>query len=339
MKEVILIPSYEPDNRLVELIDKIDRERFDIVVVNDGSNKEYNKIFDKIKDKVHLISYQDNQGKGYALKKGISYIKEKYQNDYLIVTMDSDGQHTIEDAIKLCEYAKSHLNTYVLGMRKRNEKTPLRSRLGNSITKFVYSVITHIDLYDTQTGLRAFTYNLTDFMLSVPGNRFEYEMNALLLSPKNGINLHEIEIETIYIDNNKGTHFKALRDSFLIYKDIIKFSFSSIISFLIDYFLFIILSFFINSLIVCNIIARIISATCNYLLNRKYVFHSKNSLTKSILSYSLLAISILVCNTILLHIFVEKLLINKFISKIIVEIVMFIISYFVQKNFIFKRRG
>ena len=338
MKEVILIPSYEPDNRLVDLIDKIDRERFDIVVVNDGSNKEYNKIFDKIKDKVHLISYQDNQGKGYALKKGISYIKDKYQKDYLIVTMDSDGQHTIEDAIKLCEYTKTHLNTYVLGMRKRNEKTPLRSRLGNSITKFVYSVVTHIDLYDTQTGLRAFTYNLTNFMLNVPGNRFEYEINALLLSPKNGINLHEIKIETIYIDNNKGTHFKTLRDSFLIYKDIIKFSFSSIISFLIDYFLFIILSFFINSLIVCNIIARIISATCNYLLNRKYVFHSKNSLVKSILSYTLLAISILFFNTILLHIFVEKLLINKFISKIIVEIVMFIVSYFVQKHFIFKRR-
>ena len=338
MKEVILIPSYEPDNRLVDLVKKIDKERFDIIVVNDGSDDSYNKIFDKIINDAHVISYDKNQGKGYALKTGIKYIKEKYHDNFLIVTMDSDGQHTISDAIKLCDYTKNHLKTYVLGMRKRSEKTPLKSRLGNGITKFVYNLITGINVYDTQTGLRCFSSNLTDFMLNVPGNRFEYEMNALLLSSKSGIEIHEIEIETIYLDNNKGTHFKALRDSFLIYKEIIKFSFASIISFLIDYSLFTIFSFFLNSLMLSNIFARIISASCNYLLNRKYVFESKNNLLKSILSYSLLSISILILNTILLHIFVNIFLINRFISKLIVEIILFIVNYFVQKKIIFKRR-
>ena len=169
MKEVILIPSYEPNNKLLELINKIDKKRFDIVVVNDGSGKKYDDLFNKINDQVHLISYFKNQGKGYALKKGVSYIQKTYLNDYIIVTMDSDGQHQVEDAMKLCEYTKSHLKQYVLGMRKRNENTPLKSRLGNIITKSVYAFVTGVSVYDTQTGLRCFSDYLTDFMLNCCG--------------------------------------------------------------------------------------------------------------------------------------------------------------------------
>lgn len=337
MKEVILIPSYEPDKKLISLIETINRNRFDIIVVDDGSGKKYQDIFQKICNKVYLISYVPNMGKGHALKKGLSYIKEKYQKDYLVITMDSDGQHTIGDAIKLSNYAKEHLNTYVLGMRKRNSNTPLRSKIGNRITKFVYHITTGVNIYDTQTGLRCFSNTLTEFLLNTPGERFEYEMNALLSSPKNGIKLHEIEIETIYMDNNKGTHFKTLRDSYLIYKDIFKFGFSSIISFIIDYSLFSIFSIFL-SLTLSNILARIISATCNYTLNRKLVFKSKNSLYKTALSYISLAILILMLNTILLNILVEKVLLNKFIAKLMVEACLFIFSYYIQNKYIFKRR-
>ena len=337
MKEVILIPSYEPDKKLISLIETINRNRFDIIVVDDGSGKKYQDIFQKICNKVYLISYVPNMGKGHALKKGLSYIKEKYQKDYLVITMDSDGQHTIGDAIKLSNYAKEHLNTYVLGMRKRNSNTPLRSKIGNRITKFVYYITTGVNIYDTQTGLRCFSNTLTEFLLNTPGERFEYEMNALLSSPKNGIKLHEIEIETIYMDNNKGTHFKTLRDSYLIYKDIFKFGFSSIISFIIDYSLFSIFSIFL-SLTLSNILARIISATCNYTLNRKLVFKSKNSLYKTALSYISLAILILMLNTILLNILVEKVLLNKFIAKLMVEACLFIFSYYIQNKYIFKRR-
>ena len=192
-------------------------------------------------------------------------------------------------------------------------------------------------MYDTQTGLRVFSNQLTSFLLNVPGNRFEYEMNCLLFCSKNDIKLHEIEIETIYLEKNKGTHFKALRDSYLIYKDIIKFSLSSIISFLIDYGLFTLLSFFITSLTLCNVLARLVSATCNYFINRNYVFKSHCKLSKSILLYILLAIGILGVNTLLLHLFVDILFINKYFAKIIVEIILFIFSFVIQNRFIFRK--
>ena len=135
--------------------------------------------------------------------------------------MDSDGQHDLGDAIKLCDYVKEHPNVLALGSRRWNNKTPLRSRMGNGITRWVFKKKTGLKIYDTQTGLRAFSSELMDYMLSVKGNRYEYEMNTLLGLKKNNILHSEIDIKTIYIDNNKGSHFKAIKDSYKIYKDIL----------------------------------------------------------------------------------------------------------------------
>ena len=222
MKKIVLIPSYEPDNKLVKLVDDLSIEEVDIVVVNDGSNETFDSIFKSIENKVHLISYKDNKGKGYALKKGIKYIKDNYKEDYLIITMDSDGQHTIKDAKKLMDYTENNQKVLTIGKRLRDNKIPLRSKLGNGITKFVFFLTTGVKVYDTQSGLRCFTDKLVDYMLSVDGNRFEYEMNVLMMCAKNKIKMKEIVIETIYIDNNSGSHFNKFKDSYLIYKSIIK---------------------------------------------------------------------------------------------------------------------
>lgn len=222
MKKIVLIPSYEPDNKLVKLVNDLNKDEVDIVVVNDGSNETFDNIFKNIENKVHLISYKNNMGKGYALKKGIKYIKDNYKEDYLIITMDSDGQHTIKDAKKLMDYTENNQKVLTIGKRLRDNKIPLRSKLGNGITKFVFFLTTGVKVYDTQSGLRCFTDKLVDYMLSVDGNRFEYEMNVLMMCAKNKIKMKEIVIETIYIDNNSGSHFNKFKDSYLIYKNIFK---------------------------------------------------------------------------------------------------------------------
>ena len=220
MKYIILIPAYEPDEKLIELLSSIDEE-INVIVVNDGSGKEYNKVFKEAKKYAHIISYEKNMGKGYALKQGLSYIKKRF-NDYVVITIDSDGQHRIDDALKLGKYAGIYKDILVLGKRMWDKKTPLRSRFGNAITRFVFHKMTGISIYDTQTGLRAFSYKLIDYMLDNPGNRYEYEMNVLLNLKNSGIRYHEIPIETIYIDNNKKSHFKTIKDSYKIYNNIFK---------------------------------------------------------------------------------------------------------------------
>ena len=157
------------------------------------------------------------------------------------------------------------------------------------------------------------------------------------MSINNKIKLKEEVIDTIYEDNNKGTHFKTIRDSYLIYKDIIKFSGSSFLSFIVDYLLYSLLILIGNKVIISNILARIVSCNFNYYMNKKYVFKDSNKIKDSIFKYYLLAGIILIVNSLLLNILVNKLLISKFIGKLLVEIILFIFNYIIQRKLIFRR--
>lgn len=339
MQRIVLIPAYEPDNNLIELVNRLSKENLSIIIVDDGSGEKYNYIFDSLKDKVRIISYKNNKGKGYALKKGLKFINKNINEDYIVVTMDSDGQHTVKDAMKLCNYVENNPEKLVLGKRIRNKNTPLRSRMGNGITKVIYRISTGINLYDTQTGLRAFSNKLTNKMLNIEGNRYEYEMNVLLNLPREGIKIEEIEIKTIYIDNNSGSHFNTVKDSFRIYKQIIKFSFSSFVGFIIDYILYSILMLLTNNLVLANIMARVVSSTSNYTINRKLVFKNKGKVYKSASQYFILAIIILGLNTMCLNLLTNVIGMNAFVSKIVVEMLLFIFSYIIQNKIIFKIKG
>ena len=335
MVRVALIPSYEPDDKLIYLTKELVDNNFVVVVVNDGSGKEYNNIFNKVKDMSVVLEYDSNMGKGYALKYGMKYINSTYDK-YTIVTMDGDGQHTVLDAIRLCNYVEKHPDEFVIGKRIRNENTPLRSKLGNSITMFVYKLVTGVSIYDTQTGLRCFSNKLIDFNLGVRGNRFEYEMNVLLELPLNNIKIKEIEIETIYIDNNSKSHFDTIKDSFMVYKEILKFSVSSILSFIIDYISYIVFIIVVGNISISNVLARIISASFNYVFNKRVVFNSKDRVMKTLGEYIILAVFILFLNTIILNLLV-RFGANKYIAKIVVELVLFYFSWTVQKRKIFKK--
>ena len=340
MRKVVLIPAYEPDENLKILIQKLSKEDVFTVVVDDGSGDKYKNIFDSIQDNARVISYKSNRGKGYALKTGLNFIKNNFKGEnYVVVTMDSDGQHTVEDAMKLYEYIEKNPNKLALGKRIRGKNTPIRSKLGNSITTAVYSMSTKAKIYDTQTGLRAFSNNLIDTMLEIDGDRYEYEMNVLLILPRMGIEIQEIEIQTIYIDKNANSHFNTIKDSVLIYKQIIKFSLSSISSFFIDYILYSILILLTQNILISNISARVVSSAVNYTINKKMVFKNNDSLYKSASQYFLLALIILALNTSILYVLVNVLGMNAYVSKILVEVLLFLLSWTVQKKVIFKSKG
>lgn len=333
MKYIALIPSYEPDEKIIKVLKELKNSNFEVVIVNDGSDKSYDKYFDECKNYGTLLSYAINCGKGYALKTGLRYIKDNY-NDVIVVTMDSDGQHTVKNALNLCKLVNDD-NTIYLGKRLRGNKTPLRSKVGNAISQGFFQLTTGVCVYDTQTGLRAFSSNLIPFMLNVHGDRFDYEMNILLEATKNKIVLKEKEIETIYEDNNSGSHFKTIRDSYLIYKQVFKFCVSSLISFIIDFLLYLLLNIITGNITISNFVARVVSANVNYGLNKNLVFEDSKMINKTIFKYYLLALIIIIINTILLNILVKGLFVNKYIAKIIVEVVLFIINWIIQKRYVF----
>ena len=222
-KCVVLIPAFEPRGYLIDLVQKISDTDWDTVIVNDGSGREYDDVFKECEKYAHVISYNENKGKGYALKTGLKYIQEKYIDNYYVITMDADGQHTINDALELYELCMKHPNTLIIGKRVRGKNVPIRSKIGNSLTAFIFKLKTGRYIYDTQSGLRVFSYKLMEDMLSVDGDRYEYEMNVLLWCIKNKVPIKESEVSTIYLDNNSDSHFNVFRDSYQIYRELFKY--------------------------------------------------------------------------------------------------------------------
>lgn len=326
LKFIALVPAYEPDDKLPKIVNKLKENNFITIVINDGSDISYDNYFNECDTKI--ISYPSNRGKGFALKKGIEYVKNNFEN-YIIVTVDSDGQHRIEDVLNICEYAKNNKDTLVIGKRLREENMPMRSRIGNSITKYIFNLATKENIYDTQSGLRAFSEELVDYMLEIKGDRFEYEMNVLLNLNKKNIKYKEIEIQTIYIDDNEKSHFKTLRDSAKIYGQILEYKARSVIPFLSDLLIFATLIITVNKLIVTNVISKILSTTMYYILNRKTIFKEKMT-TKNIIIQLLTIILSIVVSTVLICIISKA--INTYTSKVIVEIILVILTHEIKKR-------
>lgn len=100
---VALIPAYKPEPSMITMLQELKECGLKIVVVNDGSGTEYEDIFKRAEEYAHIIYHDKNMGKGHALKTGMSYIKEVFnEGNFVVVTMDADGQHMVSDALKVC---------------------------------------------------------------------------------------------------------------------------------------------------------------------------------------------------------------------------------------------
>ncbi|MCR4669244.1 MAG: bifunctional glycosyltransferase family 2/GtrA family protein [Clostridia bacterium] len=336
---IALIPAYEPEELMITLLKELSEEGIEAIVVDDGSKSDKDSLFAEAAEYAAVLRHSVNRGKGAAIKTGLSYISEHYRKDAAVVTMDADGQHKVSDARKVASAALENPGALIIGGRRFTGDVPLRSRMGNTITRYVFFLSTGRMIYDTQTGLRAFTAESIPYMLGVEGDRYEYEMNVLMRCAREGLEMIEIPIETVYIGDNSSSHFDTIKDSYRIYKEIIKFSASSILSFLIDYSLYSVFLIAFGRPLRANVLARVISASANFLINKRLVFRTDGNTVKDAGKYALLAIVILALNTGLLKLLTGILGIGPYIAKIIVEIILFILSYLVQKNLVFCKRG
>ena len=220
MKIAVLLPVYNPDEKFLQLVEDLSKRGFKVVACNDGSKESCDEYFRRAKPFADVIGYKDNKGKGYALKRGFEYIGNNLADevDY-IVTADSDGQHAIEDIERVAKLTRK-TDGIVLGMRDLSERIPIKSRIGNDMSKFVYTIVTGVYLRDNQSGLRGFPVRLCQWLQDIPGNKYEYELNVLVTAHKEGMKVTGIDIKTIYENNNKNTHFKPIKDTFRIQRSL-----------------------------------------------------------------------------------------------------------------------
>ncbi|MBR2801548.1 MAG: bifunctional glycosyltransferase family 2/GtrA family protein [Erysipelotrichaceae bacterium] len=337
MKQIVLIPAYCPDRKILDLIQELRQRDLHCLIVDDGSPSEYQEIFALAEAEVKILHHPSNRGKGAALKTGMEYL---YQNesDCVIVCADADGQHLPEDILRCAEAAESE--DFVLGSRIfEKEKMPSRSWYGNKISAFFFALSTGTEIRDTQSGLRAFRREMIPLLLKAEGERYEYEMNQLFLLCQNGRKITPVDIQAVYEGNNECSHFRPVRDSLRIFRRIFLFLFSSLSAFLLDTTLFAFFCSFFGgayAFLAANILARICSAFYNYEFNRRAVFADDSSRKKSLLRYALLAVMILTLNSLLLTLLHQGLQIPVLMAKILTETILFTLSWILQHRFVFK---
>lgn len=245
MAVIALIPAYDPDVKLIELVDQLKENAFDIVIVNDGSGPEYAGIFDKCREKATVIGYEENSGKGYALKFGMTYILLNCPGSEGFVTADADGQHSVKDICRVRDEIKAGAE-FVITVRNLHRKAPFLSRIGNGLSRFMFAIANARYLPDNQSGLRGFASRHIEWMLKVSGFKYDYELNVLLVAEKQGIKLTKVPIETIYFDNNSGSHFKPVKDTLRIYKTYFQTNIFVLISCAIELILVILATIFLG---------------------------------------------------------------------------------------------
>ena len=346
MKTAIVIPALNPESSIVYLVEQLQRIRDSvIIIVDDGSSYSYKDLFRKLEYTYDCVVYRhkENLGKGEALKTGIRAARNMYPEIAGIVTADADGQHLYEDIYLVSEAIQINPDSLVLGVRDfSSNDVPFKSYWGNRITSLVFRLSTKISCPDTQTGLRGIPAQLIDFCLSIPGSRYEYEMNMLTAAAKSGIPLLMLPIATVYINKNSASHFHPFKDSARIYFPFLKFGISSFLSAAADLSIFTLLTRSLFSRTTQGILAATITARClsgvfNFGLNKKWCFKSRGDSFAQVSKYF-----ILFCTQMLLSWAVVTLLsglpLNLTLIKMIVDSMLFILSYFVQGKLIFREK-
>lgn len=225
---VILLPSYQPEKTLINLSRGLFEEGFKVLIVDDGSGPTYSQIFEDCEKYATVIGYEKNRGKGDALKYGFKYCYDNLKDYKYVVTADGDGQHRIDDIVRVYERTKKY-NVSVIGVRKFDVKVPIKSKIGNTMSKFNQSLVTARYMHDNQCGLRGFPYSMIPDLLKIFGNRYEYEMNVLTFLQVKELPFHCLRIQTIYENNNSGSHFRPIADTLRIQSSILLYGLINIL--------------------------------------------------------------------------------------------------------------
>lgn len=345
----VLIPAYRPDRRLLSFVADLlaAAPHGTVLIVDDGSGQEYEAVFAA----AHALGagvcgYRTNRGKGHALKYGFERLRHDLAEhpeptgDDVVVCADADGQHSVVDVLRVAGAVRDQRTT-VLGVRvllpddAHPVKVPLRSRFGNRVTRTALALATRRSWQDTQTGLRGYPAALLSWLVSVEGERYEYETNLLLAASRDRLPVNETAVATIYLDDNASSHFRPLADSARIYAPLLYFAAVALGSFVLDATALLLLNALTGNLIASVIGARAISSVANFAGNRWFTFRGgTRPLASAARRYWALVVIVLIANAALMHLLTGWGL-GLPAAKLITETLLFLTGFVVQRRSVF----
>ncbi len=348
----IVIPSLNPDEKLLQLLSDLRAAQFEnIVLVNDGSAPEYDCFFEQARTTYGctVLKHAVNQGKGRAMKTAFHYLLCAEVPCAAAVAVDADGQHRVADIQAVAAQTLAHPEALIMGCRDFSSKQtdiPARSRFGNVLTSRLLRLLCGIALSDTQTGLRGFSAPLMRRFLATKGERYEFEMNMILDAKSDAIPLIEVPIETVYIEENRSSHFNPLTDSLRIYAVFAKFLAASLSSFAVDMLLYTLFYKLLTgalaptlakeqAIIVAVYAARVLSSLFNYTVNRNGVFKSHAG-GGSIVRYAVLCVVQVTVSALATSTLFALTGWGQMFWKLVVDIALFLVSFRLQRGWVFR---
>ena len=211
LKVCTVMPTYNNSGTLRDIVERVLDYCADVIVVNDGCTDNSAEILASFSDRITVVDYGRNRGKGYALKQGFKKA-QKMGFDYAL-TIDSDGQHFPEDIPLFVEALEQHPGALIVGSRNLNqENMPGGNTFANKFSNFWFKIQTGINLPDTQTGYRLYPLQKLPHIFSA---RYEAELSLLVFSAWRGIDLVPIKVNVCYPED-RVTHFRPFWDFFRI---------------------------------------------------------------------------------------------------------------------------
>ena len=339
----VVMPAYNPGDVIIGVIARARVHADTIVIVDDGCDATNRAFLERCAcfGGISLLTHATNRGKGFALMTGVGHCLDRMRAGDYILTMDSDGQHDPEDIARfralLTERPDVH---FALGERLDTGAMPVKSRIGNGVATVLFRLQMGTAIQDTQTGMRLLSEPFARRVYDeVRPGRYETEMEMLILAAQSLARIDSVKIRTIYLDNNSATKFRAVADSWRVLARLVRYALVSIGSFLVDYLLFVVLSYVAGvPYLAANVAARVVSAIANFAGHKVFSFRSAGRTLPKATRYVLAVAFALSVASFLLYVAVEHLAIGSLIAKPLVDALVFLMNFAVLSRFVFTRR-
>lgn len=351
LNSAVILPVKDPDDSLLEYIKGlISNGVKKLIVVDDGSEADCGDLFDEIKElpQCDLIRQEENCGIAWALKDAMDHYLDKGYNEVYngVAYVEYLGRYAYSDIERVSEAMDSNPESIIISERTFDDGVEKNKKIGNRIMIMIYDFLYGIRVKDPQSGLRGFPNKIIPRIMKVDGVDYEYMINMVIEGQKHGMKPVCLKNEKISTNAQVFTKPYPKKNAGFIYKHLIihfiKYIISALVSFALDVTLF---QIFVGMLqpyheayiLMATIFARAISSVWTFTFNRKVVFHSKDNLIKSLLKfYGLVAIQMFSSGVLVTLIFRAIRIIPEAVIKVIVDFSIFLISYKVEKQFIFK---
>lgn len=341
MSHAVIITIYKENQRTVELCGRLAELGAEhIVVVNDGLSRGSEFFNELISFGCHIVDLDGCSGKGASIKAGVEFAHKRLYHIDGFITADADGQHRAEDIMRISRALELRPDHLILGKRdRRKSKFSFPHRVGSFMSSAYFKVITGVRCSDTMTGLRGIPATLYDILVNTAGDRFDYEMNFLTKCADLKVPFYNVNIQLENPSDNVS-NYRVVKDTYLIYRTPLKFATASIGCTIVDLVLFTIFAYMLPSTLQWNValatlMARVVSGSMNFLINRKMIFDSNGKARNQAAKFFILFLCIMISSTVIVSL-LSFIPVHATLIKAIVDLMLWAVNYTVQRKWVFK---